>query len=204
MEATDLDERLEELQAVGVGVHDDADVGAVGRGGLEGVHAGVEALGGELIAEGALHKGDEGGDQSGASMTTISHADSLGSVSYLEHDLRAISGHEGVLGGVEGQVTSDGKGGDELGGGDEAVGGGVAVVTGSEVAVEGGHDAVGLALGDVGTLPLANAGAAGVGEDGAANLRRRKRGVEHRWSTTILPVQQQQLHLEGRGGTRGD
>mmetsp|Transcript_17846 Transcript_17846/g.49936 ORF Transcript_17846/g.49936 Transcript_17846/m.49936 type:complete len:278 (+) Transcript_17846:639-1472(+) len=138
--AAELDERRKELQAVGLGVDDDAEVGSILGRGLEGVHAGVKALGWELVSERAL-----------------------------QHELRAVGGHESVLGGVEGEVASDGKGSDQLRGGDKAVGGRVAVVPGGKVAVEGGDDAVGLALGNVGAFPLADAGTTGVGQNGSAN-----------------------------------
>mmetsp|Transcript_23424 Transcript_23424/g.59122 ORF Transcript_23424/g.59122 Transcript_23424/m.59122 type:complete len:297 (-) Transcript_23424:284-1174(-) len=102
-----LHKGFEQLQAVGVGVHVHRNARAVGGGRLEGVHAGVKALLGQLVAEGAL-----------------------------QLELRAVRGNQGVLLGVEAEVARDGKGGHKLGGGHKAVGGGVAVVPGSKVAVE--------------------------------------------------------------------
>mmetsp|Transcript_24095 Transcript_24095/g.75512 ORF Transcript_24095/g.75512 Transcript_24095/m.75512 type:complete len:373 (-) Transcript_24095:1175-2293(-) len=139
--AVKLLEAREELEALRGGVHDHGNVGAVGGGGLEGVHAGVEALLRELIAKGGV-----------------------------EHNLLAVGAHEGVLLGVEGEVARDGEGGHDLGGGDEAVRGRVAVVARGEVAVERGDDGVGGALGHVVAAPLADAGAARVGHHGAAGL----------------------------------
>ena len=53
----------------------------------------------------------------------------------IQLDLLAISTHQSVLLRVEGQVTSNGKGGDQLRGCDKGVCGRVAIVTRSKVTV---------------------------------------------------------------------
>lgn len=88
----------------------------------------------------------------------------------LEHELVAILVLELVGQGVEVERASNGEGNDQVGGGDEGVSGRVSVVATSEVTVVGGEDGVGLALLDIGAVPLANARAAGVGKNDAAEL----------------------------------
>lgn len=63
-------------------------------------------------------------------------------VGCVQLDLLAISTHQSVLLRVEGQVTSNGKGGDQLRGCHKGVCGRVAIVTRSKVAVVRGDDGV--------------------------------------------------------------
>ncbi len=74
----------------------------------------------------------------------------------LELDLLAISTHQSVLFGVEGQVARNGVGCDQLGGRDKCVGGWVAVIACSKVAVVGCNDGVGLACSMSPSLHSAN------------------------------------------------
>lgn len=60
----------------------------------------------------------------------------------VQLDLLAICAYEGVLLRVEGQVTSDGEGSDQLGGCDKGMGGRVAIITRSKVTVVRGNDGV--------------------------------------------------------------
>ena len=112
--AVPLLERLQQLQPVGVGVHGHRGGVGRGRGGLVGVHPGVEPFRRELVADGRRQR-----------------------------NLLAVGADQGVGFGVEREVPRDGVGGDELRGGDEGVRCGVAVVAGGEVAVVGGDDGVG-------------------------------------------------------------
>lgn len=137
-------ERLEKLETVGSGADDDVDGSTVLRWGLEGVLAWVVATRRKLVARGIV-----------------------------ELEGLAIGTGEGVGQGVEGQVASEGHGGDDVGRSDEGVSGGISIVTAGEVAVVGGDDRVLLALLDVAAIPLANARSAGVGKDHTANLLER-------------------------------
>jgi len=103
--------RLEELEAVALGVDDDLDGDTVHRRRLEGVLSWVVSTRRKLKA-GRRRK--------------------------LER--RARGGGQRVSEGVEGERTGKGKGGDDIGGSDEGVGGGVGVVTSGKVAVVRGND----------------------------------------------------------------
>lgn len=65
---------------------------------------------------------------------------------------------------VEIQSSGDAEGGDQFWGGDETVGGRIGVITTCEVSVVRCDDGVLLALLDVPTIPLADAGSASVGQ----------------------------------------
>eukprot|EP00053_Salpingoeca_punica_P020385 m.211399 g.211399 ORF g.211399 m.211399 type:complete len:843 (+) comp18318_c0_seq1:197-2725(+) len=134
-------EGREQLQARALRVDLDRHRGRVGRRRLVRVHAAVKALGGQLCAS---------------------------RVGKLE--LLAVGAGQRVLLGVEVQAASSDKGGDELRGGDKGVRLRVAVVAAGEVAVVRGDDAVLDTLLHVLAIPLADAGAAGVGEHNTAKL----------------------------------
>src|ERR671910_742684 len=73
---------------------------------------------------------------------------------------------------VPSQATK-GQRGDEVGAGDERQRGGAAVVAAGKVPVERADDGVGLVGADVRALPLPDARPARVGQDGAADPRKR-------------------------------
>ena len=131
----------QDLQTVTLGGDGDADGLAVLGGSLVGVTAGVVALRGETVTAG-------GG----------------------EEELVAVLVLHLVGEGVELEATSNAHGDDQVGRSDEGVGGGVGVVTAREVTVVGRDDGVGLTLLHVLTVPLTDAGTAGVGEDDTAEL----------------------------------
>ena len=99
-------ERLEELKTVGFGTDGNLDTGTISGGSLVGVLAGVKATGGKLLA------------------SRVGEPERL-----------AIGTSESICDGVEGEVSSESHGGDEIRGGDEGVSSGVSVVTASEVTV---------------------------------------------------------------------
>ncbi len=99
-------EGLEELKTIALGADDDVDAGPVLGRRLEGILTGVVSLRREFVPGG------------------------LGELEWLPSGIL-----EGVGQGVEGQVTSKGHGGDDIGGGDEGVRGGVSVISASEVSV---------------------------------------------------------------------
>ncbi len=142
--AVPLGEHGEELEAVRLGVDINGKVGAsiLGRGGLVGVLTSVEALGGEGIGVGRSEL----------------------------HLLIAVSDGDGVRDGIELESTGEGESGGHLRGADEGVGEVVAVVTTSEVTVVRGNNCVLHTLGDVLTVPLTNARAASVGENGGTSI----------------------------------
>lgn len=104
-------EGLEELQPVALGVDGNVDGSPVRRGRLEGILTRVVATRGKLVTSG------------------------VGELEGL-----AIGSSKGVGEGVEGEVASEGHGGDNIGGGDKGMRGGVSVVTSGEVTVVGGDD----------------------------------------------------------------
>lgn len=135
-------ERLEELETVTSWRDGNANGATLGRWCLVGVLSWVEAS--------ALWKSVSGGS--------------------LEEELLAIRTGKLVGERVEVKASGDGHGNDEIGGSDEGVGSGVGIVTSSEVTVVGRDDGVSLTLLDVLAVPLANAGATGVGKNHAAEL----------------------------------
>jgi len=149
--AIPLLEGLQKLKTVGGRGNLDGDLTLLGGRSLVGLLTGVVTAGRELVTVG------------------------VGELEGL-----AIGTDEGVLGGIEGQVTSKGHGSDNFGGGDEGVGLGVSIVTSSEVTVVGGNDGVLGALGDILTIPLTNAGTASVGKNDTAG------GIEHLHLTVTL------------------
>jgi hypothetical protein len=140
-------EGLEELESVRGGADGDRDGGSVGRRSLEGVLSGVVTLGRELEASGLR-----------------------------ELELLAVGALEGVGQGVEGEVTGEDHGGDKVRGSDEGVGGGVGIVSSSEVSVVRRDDRVDLALLDVLSVPLADAGSTSVGKDDTSDVLE---GLDH-------------------------
>lgn len=95
-----------------------------------------------------------------------------------ELEFLAVGGGQAVGDGVEGGGTGVGHGGDDFGRGEEVHGFEVTVVATAEVSVVGSKDGVGGALGDVIlTLPLADAGTAGVREDNTTSLLESLKGV---------------------------
>lgn len=135
-------ERLKELEAVAGWRHCNADSATLSRWCLVGVLSWVEA------------------SACGKSVTSGS----------FEEELLAILTDKLVGERVEVKASGDGHGDDEIGGSHEGVGSGVSIVTSSEVTVVGRDDGVSLALLDVLAVPLANAGATGVGKNHAAEL----------------------------------
>ena len=134
-------EGLELLQTVRAGVDRNVDRGAVRRGSLVGVLTSVVAARRELLTGGGR-----------------------------ELELLAVSALERVGQGVEGEATSESQGRDNVGRGNESVRRGVGVVTAGEVTVVGGDDRVLLALGDVLSVPLADARTTGVGKNNTTGL----------------------------------
>lgn len=62
----------------------------------------------------------------------------------VQEDLLAVCAYQGVLLRIEGQVSGNGKGGDQLRRGDKGMGGRVGVIASGKVTVVGGDDGVGL------------------------------------------------------------
>ena len=160
----DLDEHAEAGQIrVGEGL-EGFEEGETLRGGRNGnVHVRVGVSGLDLEDLAAGFKGGFG---------------TLETLGRRELEFLAIGGGQAVGDGVEGGGTSVGHGGDDLGRGEEVHGLEVAVVATAEVSVVGSENRVGSALGDVIlTLPLANAGTAGVREDDTTSLLEGLKGV---------------------------
>lgn len=134
-------ERREELETVRLGVNGDLDARTVRRGRLEGVLTRVVAARRELVA---------------------------GGVGELE--LLAVCTLQAVRDRVEAEVAGERKRRHDLRGGNKGVRRGVRVVTASEVPVVRGDDGVCLTLWNVLAVPLANAGAARIGEHDTSNL----------------------------------
>lgn len=86
---------------------------------------------------------------------------------------RTVLALQSVLGGVEVEEASNTERSHHLGRGDECVCGSVCVVAACEVAVVRVDDGVLLSFLDVCTVPLADAGAASVGQHCAAKLPER-------------------------------
>ena len=76
-----------------------------------------------------------------------------------------------VCHGVELQGAGQGQGDGHLRAGDEAVSGGVGVVTASEIPVVASDDGVLLSLLDVLSIPLTNAGTAGISKDNSCRQK---------------------------------
>merc|ERR1719239_366672 len=131
----------EELQSVRAGTNINIHTASVLRGSLECVLPGVESSDGEAVTEG------------------------LG-----ELELRTVGAREGVLGRVKLESAGQGEGHGHLGAGDEAVSGGVSVITTCEVSVVAGNNGVLLPLLHILSVPLTNAGPAGVSEHDTPEL----------------------------------
>jgi len=124
----------------------------------------------------------------------------------LELEGPTARGGQGVGHGVEGSATGVGERSDELGRGEEVHSAAVAVVTTREVTVVGCEDGVVLALLHfIGTIPLANAGTAGVGQHDTASLGETVQGlVAVEGSTDLLTTRGDEevrfgLETGGRG-----
>ncbi|KAH6609638.1 hypothetical protein Trco_002984 [Trichoderma cornu-damae] len=167
---------------------EDAEAGEVGVGERgKGLEEG-EAVGGRRDGDrnagvGLLGEHAEGGDaglEGGPGPFEAARGGEL--------EVLAGGGLDGVGQGVEGGGAGKRHGGDDLGRGEEVHGFGVAVVPAAEVAVVGGQDGVGRPLGDaVLPLPLADAGAAGVGQqDAPGGLKRRQRAVALQGGADLL------------------
>ncbi len=91
----------------------------------------------------------------------------------LQHEGRTIGRGEGVCFGVEFERAREGQGSHDLRGGYEGVGGGVGVISPCEVPVVAGDDRVLLSFLDVLSVPLADAGTAGIGENQTPYLLQR-------------------------------
>mmetsp|Transcript_4227 Transcript_4227/g.26860 ORF Transcript_4227/g.26860 Transcript_4227/m.26860 type:complete len:353 (-) Transcript_4227:1099-2157(-) len=134
-------ERSKELKAVAARVYVDSHLAPIRRRGLESILSWIESFGRKLI-----------------------------SVRALEHHLLTIGAHQGVLLGVEAQITRDSKCSDQLWTCHKGVRGGVAIIASRKVPVVGGDDRIRFAFFNVRPLPLPNAGTACVGKHRSANL----------------------------------
>lgn len=134
-------EGLEDLETVRGGGNGNVDLGAVLRRSLVGVHSGIVSVCRKTVTGRGL-----------------------------ELELIAVLVLERIGQRVEVEGTGDGHGDDEVRGGDESVGSGVGVVTRGEVTVVRRDDRVLLALLDIATVPLANAGTASICEHHTTEL----------------------------------
>jgi hypothetical protein len=169
-------EWLEELEAVRLGVNGDIDGGAVFRWWLERVLSRVVATWGEFITRGIR-----------------------------EFEFLAVRALESVRHRVEGQITCKGHSSYDIRGSDECMGGWVGIVTTSEVPVVACDNRVDLALLDVATIPLSNAGSASVGKNQTANLLKGTNlSVTLDGSTDLLGTRGDgELGLDGQTMSRG-
>mmetsp|Transcript_9808 Transcript_9808/g.26682 ORF Transcript_9808/g.26682 Transcript_9808/m.26682 type:complete len:346 (-) Transcript_9808:1065-2102(-) len=88
----------------------------------------------------------------------------------LETDLASVGANERVLLRVEGEVAGDGHGRDNLRRRHKRVRGRVGIVTCRKVPVERRHNRIGLSLGHLGTLPLADAWPTRIRQDGSSDI----------------------------------